>query len=106
MADEQYDVGLKHFRESMRDSVEKLLKETGTDVIMASGESLLPTVAAVTGYPIGSVPLGYSTYNGRPFGLEIMARNGEEEKMFEMMSAWEATFPGARQPPPLLVNWR
>jgi len=106
MTNEEYVTGLKHFRESMRDSVEKLLKETGSDVIMASGETFLPTVAAVAGYPIASVPLGFSTYNGRPFGMEIMARNGEEEKIFEVMSAWEATFPDARLPPPLLVNWK
>lgn len=74
MTKEEYVNGLKHFREGMRDSVEKLLRETGTDMIMASGESLLPTVAAVASYPITSVPLGFSTYNGQPFGVEIVAR--------------------------------
>ena len=54
------------------------------------------------GYPIASVPLGFSSYNGRPHGMEIMARNGEEEKMFEVMSAWETLFPEARKPPPSL----
>ncbi|KAJ5461345.1 uncharacterized protein N7458_002897 [Penicillium daleae] len=79
--------------------------ESNADVIMASGETLVPSTAACAGYPIGSVPLGFSTYNGRPFGMEVLARNGEEEKIFLVMSAWEATFPEARRPPPLLVNW-
>ncbi|KAH8807984.1 amidase signature domain-containing protein [Xylogone sp. PMI_703] len=106
MTDEEYHSGLKHLRASMRDSVEKTLKKTNSDVIIASGDSLLPTAAAVAGYPIASAPLGFSNYKGRPTGIEIVARNGEEEKLFEVMSAWEATFPDGRKPPPPLVNWK
>ncbi|KAJ5401094.1 hypothetical protein N7465_011583 [Penicillium sp. CMV-2018d] len=105
MTDEKYHSGLAHLRQSVRHAVHLCLEESNADVIMASGETLLPSIAACAGYPIGSVPLGFSTYNGRPFGMEIMSRNGEEEKIFQVMSAWEATFPEARQPPPLLVNW-
>ncbi|KAI1150287.1 amidase signature domain-containing protein [Nemania diffusa] len=105
MTDSEYDKGLKHLRESTRDAVKKCLQEADADVIMASGESLMPTIAANAGYPIASVPLGFSTYNGRPFGMEIMALNGQEGKIFEVMSAWEATFPEGRMPPPQLVDW-
>ncbi|KAJ3575180.1 hypothetical protein NPX13_g4124 [Xylaria arbuscula] len=103
--DSEYDEGLKHLRKSTRDAVEKCLERADADVIMASGESLMTTIAANAGYPIASVPLGFSSYNGRPFGMEIMARNGEEGKIFEVMSAWEATFPEGRIPPPQLVEW-
>jgi amidase len=106
MTDEEYHSGLKHLRQSVRDAVENCLRESQADVIMASGESLLPSIAASAGYPLGAVPLGFSTCNGRPFGMEIMARNGEEEKILEVMSAWESTFPDARSPPPLLLDWR
>ena len=34
-----------------------------------------------------------------------MARNGEKEKLFETMSAWEATSLEARRPYSLLVGW-
>ncbi|KAJ5157295.1 uncharacterized protein N7482_008395 [Penicillium canariense] len=105
MTDEQYHSGLAHLRQSVRHAAQLCLDESNADVIMASGETLFPSIAACAGYPIGSVPLGFSAYNGRPFGMEIMIRNGEEEKVFQVMSAWEATFPEARQPPPLLVNW-
>ncbi|KAI1364481.1 amidase signature domain-containing protein [Xylaria arbuscula] len=105
MTDSEYDEGLKHLRKSTRDAVEKCLERADADVIMASGESLMTTIAANAGYPIASVPLGFSSYNGRPFGMEIMARNGEEGKIFEVMSAWEATFPEGRIPPPQLVEW-
>ncbi|KAF4768454.1 hypothetical protein HAV15_002539 [Penicillium sp. str.  len=104
MTDEKYHSGLAHLRQSVRHAVNLCLEESNVDVIMASGETLLPCIAACAGYPIGSVPLGFSTYNRRPFGMEIMSRKGEKEKIFQVMSAWEATFPEARQPPPLLVN--
>lgn len=94
-----------HFRRSVRETVEKLWAETGTDVIIASGESGLTTTAAAAGYPIASVPLGFPTYNGRPYGLEIVARNGAEDKLFQVMSASEATFADPRRPPPLLEKW-
>lgn len=105
ITDEQYEDGLKQLRASFRDAIEKCLEETGADVIMASGESFLTTMASGSGYPIASVPLGLSSYNGRPHGMEIMARNGEEAKIFKVMSAWEATFPEARKPPPKLLDW-
>ncbi|TPX14159.1 uncharacterized protein E0L32_000553 [Thyridium curvatum] len=105
ITDAKYEQGLRHLRQSMRDSIEKCLAESKADVIMASGESLLTSIAAVAGYPIASVPLGFSTLNGRPSGMEIMARNGDEEKIFEVMSAWEVTFPDGRRPPPLLAKW-
>ncbi|KAL2673845.1 hypothetical protein Neosp_012289 [[Neocosmospora] mangrovei] len=102
MTNEEYHSSLKHFRQSVRTAVEKLWEETGTDVIMASGESLVTTIAAAAGYPIASVPLGFSSHNGRPYGMEVVARNGAEDKLFQVMSAWEATFPDGRRPPPLL----
>lgn len=105
ITDEEYEAGLKQLRASFRDAIEKCLEETGADVIMASGESFLTTMASGSGYPIASVPLGFSSYNGRPHGMEIMARNGEEAKIFKVMSAWEATFPEARKPPPRLLDW-
>ncbi|KAH6616147.1 amidase signature domain-containing protein [Chaetomium sp. MPI-SDFR-AT-0129] len=105
MGHERYLHDLGYLRKSYRDAVEKCFETTGADVIMASGESYLTSIASGAGYPIASVPLGFSSYNGRPYGMEILARNGEEEKMFRVMSAWEVSFPDARKPPPLLVDW-
>lgn len=105
MTDAEYQSGLNHLRQSTRDAVQKCLDQADADVILSSGESLMTSIAANAGYPIASVPLGFSSYNGRPFGMEIMARNGEEEKIFAVMSAWEATFPNGRMPPPRLMDW-
>ncbi|KAJ5509770.1 hypothetical protein N7527_011913 [Penicillium freii] len=68
MTDEKYYSGLAHLRQSVRHAVHLCLEESNADVIMTSGETLLPSIAACAGYPIGSVPLGFSTYNGRPLG--------------------------------------
>ena len=102
MSHEKYLHDLEYLRKSFRDAVEECFKATGADVIMASGESYLTSMASAVGYPIANVPLGFSSYNGRPHGMEIMARNGEAEKTFEVMSAWETLFPDVRKPPPSL----
>lgn len=104
MSHEKYLHDLEYLRRSFRDAIEECFRATGADVIMASGESFLTSMAAGAGYPIASVPLGFSSYNGRPHGMEIMARNREEEKIFEVMSAWETTFPEARKPPPCFMK--
>lgn len=78
MSDGEYVSGLRHLRQSFRDAVEDMFQETGAGVVMASGESFLTTIAAGTGYPIASVPLGLSAFNGRPHGMEMVTRNGEE----------------------------
>lgn len=105
MSEEQSDEDLEAFRSAMRRNVEDCLSRCKADVIVASSESVLTTVAMGAGYPIASVPLGFANYNGRAFGMEFVARNGEEDKLLRVMRAWEATFPEARKPPPLLVNY-
>lgn len=101
MTDEEYTEKLSHLRQSVRHAIDVCLEASNADVIMASGETLLPINTAYAGYPVGCVPLGFSNYNGRPFGMEITARNGEEEKILQVMSLWEKTFPNARRPPVL-----
>ena len=64
------------------------------------------TVAAAAGYPAGVAPLGYAdNYNGRAYGVAIVAKAGEEGKILQAMSAWEKTMP-RRIPPPQLANYK
>lgn len=63
----------------------------------------IPIIAAAAGRPVGTVPLGYSPTNGRPYGLAVVAVAGEEAKMLDFMTAWEATMP-ERKPPPQMVD--
>ncbi|KAJ5723257.1 hypothetical protein N7488_001292 [Penicillium malachiteum] len=99
MTAEDFESTFLLMQEKMRENIDKCLFATGANVIMLSGESLLPTVAMAAGYPIAALPLGFANFNGRPFGVEILARDGEG-----VMSAWEATFPEAVRPPPMLTS--
>lgn len=51
------------------------------------------------------MPLGVTTYNGRPFGLGVLAAAEREDLLFHFMSAFEANFP-ARQLPTSLLQAR
>ena len=63
-------------------------------------------MAAAAGYLHATVPLGYAdNYNGRAYGLTIVAAARNERKAFEFMGAWEASHPGLRKPPPSMVAW-
>jgi len=79
MSHEKYIQDLQYLRKSFRDA-EKCFEATGADVIMTSGESFLTSIALGAGYPISSLPLGFSSYNGRPHGMEIVARNGRRTR--------------------------
>lgn len=57
----------------------------------------------VLGYPIGTVPLGTVDYNGRPFGLAIIAKAGREDVILAFMSAFEAMSKERPVPPQLVV---
>lgn len=105
MSDDEFVLGMRKFRSDMREAVEQCLDACNADVIIAPGDSLLTTVAMGAGYPIASVPLGFADLNGRPYGLLIMGRSGEEAKILDVMAAWETTFCEGRKPPSLMQEW-
>lgn len=51
------------------------------------------TYPRILGYPLGHVPLGKLRYNGRPFGLCLMARADGEETLLRFISSYEAAVP-------------
>jgi amidase len=53
------------------------------------------------GHPIASLTLSYLHYNGRPFGLAVLADAHQDALLVQVMSAWEATFPRRKTPPML-----
>ncbi|EXJ68778.1 uncharacterized protein A1O5_07709 [Cladophialophora psammophila CBS 110553] len=96
---EEYDAHFKHLRDVARNrGIDFILDTYRADVIMAPADSLLINYAACSGYPIATLPLSYLDYNGRPFGLSVIARAGQDTLLIKVQSAWEATF-GARKPP-------
>ncbi|OAL27927.1 hypothetical protein AYO22_03272 [Fonsecaea multimorphosa] len=96
---DEYNAHFEHLRRVARDQgIDFILDTYGVDVIMAPADSLLISYAACSGYPIATLPLSYLDYNGRPFGLSVVARAHQDALLIRVQSAWEATF-GPRKPP-------
>lgn len=55
------------------------------------------TLKSTSGCPVGTVPLSYADFDGRAFDMHIIASPGCQSIIFEVMSAWESTFPEVRQ---------
>lgn len=82
-----------------------MLSDNGIDTIIGPAGAGMASVASVAGYAVGSMSLDYASFNGRAFGMNIIAGENGEAKLLEIMSAWEKSFPGARKAPPMLVSW-
>ncbi|KAI0873856.1 amidase signature domain-containing protein [Hypoxylon argillaceum] len=100
---EEYTAALvRHNRE---EGIDAMLQENGVDVLIGPPRGRFNTIATAANYPIGTIPLGYATnFNGRAFGLVVVAPENKESLILQVMSAWEAVMP-KRQPPPKLANW-
>ena len=103
MSDERYKRGLETTRSRRRTAIQKPLNENGIDVIMGPADARIASVAAAASYPVATVPLGFADFNGRAFGMNIIAPADQEHEVFRVMSAWETTF-GPREPPPILLR--
>lgn len=102
LSPEDYEKNLSHLRKVARDDgLDRIFKEYGVDVIVGSSDTAIKAYASGSGYPVGNVPLGYLDFNGRPFGLAVLAAKNQEAKILKFMNAWEGTF-GPRKAPPLL----
>lgn len=82
-----------------------MLKEHKIDAVLGLADGRMASVAAMAGWSVGSLPLGYADFNSRAFGLNIIVGGSNEGKMLEIMSGWENAFPEARAAPPMLINW-
>lgn len=106
MSETDFQKALDSLRSHAQTEISKSLADYNIDVILGPADARMASVAAAAGYPVGVVPLGFADFNGRAFGMNLIARVGEEDKILQAMSAWAATFPDARAPPPMLVDWK
>jgi hypothetical protein len=93
------------------EGVDKVVEEHGVDVIMAPCDSFFAGVGVgarksselflfshvksykeVTGYLLASIAFSYVESSGRSYGLYVVARANEEDKMVSFMSAWKVPF--------------
>lgn len=96
------------------EGIDKAVAEHGVDVVVCSSDSYFAGVSVgarkfshncarlrqtdTIDYPMAGVPLGYVESSGRPYGLQVVARANEEEKLVKFMAAWESISPPRRVP--------
>jgi amidase len=99
---EEYSRALR--RNSQELGIDKVLRAYEVDVIMSIPMGRAATIAAIAGYPVGTVPLGYARFNGAAYGMAIIAPADAEPLILTIMSAWEYIILPNRRSPPQLVN--
>ncbi|KAK8140053.1 amidase [Apiospora sp. TS-2023a] len=80
-------------RAKARMILDQIYEKEKINLIAAPVDSAFCIYSAAAGYPLGHVPLGQLRYNGRPFGLCLMARADGEETLLRFMSAYESAVP-------------
>ncbi|KAJ5709046.1 hypothetical protein N7493_010380, partial [Penicillium malachiteum] len=88
---EKYYEAKTTFREKARvEEHEKAFREYDVDIIAGPLDSRLGSIAAVAGFPSATVPIGYAeSYNGRAYGLSIIAGAGKEKKTCSIYECME-----------------
>ncbi|KAH6842213.1 amidase signature domain-containing protein [Chaetomium sp. MPI-CAGE-AT-0009] len=99
---EEYSRALR--RNNKEPGIDKVLREYEVDVIMSIPMGRTATITAISGYPVGTVPLGYARFNGVAYGMCIIAPANAESLILTIMSAWESIVLPSRRPPPQLVD--
>jgi amidase len=69
--------------------IDAVLDQYGADALVLPTEGYASSLAAVAGYPIVNVPLGYLP-SGQPFGMAFIGRQWSEPMLISLMAAWEA----------------
>lgn len=72
--------------------------DSGVELLVGTCDSAFCVHAAAAGYPVAAVPLARLRYNGRPFGLCVIARAHGEEALLRFMAAYEAAMPARPVP--------
>lgn len=84
------------------DGMDKFMSSIDVDLIVSNSDCSLLSFTSGGGYPSATVPLG-QLENGLPYGMFILGKRNQEEKILEFMSGFERTMPGCK--PPVLKVW-
>ncbi|MCJ1313408.1 hypothetical protein MMC25_007086 [Agyrium rufum] len=83
----EFERNLKAFREMASRIVKNLLKEYEADVIIGPCDSRTGSVGSSSDFSVANLPLGFADFDGRGFGLHMLAPKVEEAKMLPIMAA-------------------
>ncbi|KAJ6789239.1 hypothetical protein PWT90_05083 [Aphanocladium album] len=88
----------KTLRSKAREVLDKAFDEAKVNLLVGTCDSAFCVHAAAAGYPVCAVPLSTLQYNGRPFGLCVIARANDEEALLRFMAAYESAMPARAVP--------
>ncbi|KAJ2986214.1 hypothetical protein NUW58_g5132 [Xylaria curta] len=88
-------------REMGKSIINRVLDAENVNCIAAPADSAICIYTAAAGYPHITIPLGKLNYNGRPFGICVMARENDEAVLLRFMAAYESIT--APRPVPSIV---
>lgn len=71
--------------------LDQVFDQENVNIIAGPADSALCVHAAAAGYPVGTVPMSQLRYNGRPFGLCIVAKENDEEALLRFMCVYESS---------------
>ncbi|KAL7414392.1 amidase signature domain-containing protein [Mrakia frigida] len=90
------------FRLGATEGIDAVLDKYQLDALLLPAEDGATGPAAVVGYPIGTVPLGYDSASGQPFGLAVLVRKWDEKTLISIMAGLEAALPPRKVPSQLV----
>ncbi|KAK0755455.1 LOW QUALITY PROTEIN: hypothetical protein N5P37_012284, partial [Trichoderma harzianum] len=92
----KYDIPASVVDDAVRDvrqaagpeGIDRALKEYGIDAIIAPTDSDIHKLASFSGYPMGTMPLGYLLPSGRPHGLSIITSKYNDALILRIMHVY------------------
>ncbi|KAH8779991.1 amidase signature domain-containing protein [Diaporthe sp. PMI_573] len=80
------------------EGIDKAVSQHGVDMVVCSSDSFFAAISVAASYPMSTMPLGYVSSSGRPYGLQAIAQANAEGKLVKLMAAWESIRPSRRVP--------
>ncbi|TGJ81067.1 hypothetical protein E0Z10_g7700 [Xylaria hypoxylon] len=80
----------RRLRETGKSIINRVLDAENVNCIAAPADSAICIYTAAAGYPHITIPLKKLNYNGRPFGICVMARENDEAVLLRFMAAYES----------------
>ncbi|ROV92149.1 hypothetical protein VSDG_07550 [Cytospora chrysosperma] len=99
MLPEKHDAAAAAIRRlAKEDGMAKLMRHRNLDIILSASDSSLIGFSACAGWPVATVPVGNLSKNGQPWGMFVLARDGNTDLLLRFMRAFHGCFEGSRGP--------
>lgn len=76
----------------------KLMRESNLDIVLSASDASLIGFSSCAGWPVATVPVGNLSKNGQPWGMFVLARDGNTDLLLRFMRAFHGSFEAIRGP--------